>query len=191
MPRGAPICVRHPATVQSPYESHARTRARFAHGDDTAILHRVGLLRDLRRFGPSPQNSSVAAAKGVTVIGELFRQYLSHGHARRRKERGNVRANFVLAREGALMCPPRHITPPRRPRRSVVLCLCRARVELVHHEKSRSDQSDDLKGILTRFDWLLLGVPPPSKFSYLCKSHVTQLLTRRFPRLVKCWATPI
>ena len=44
-----------------------------------------------------------------------------------------------------------------------MLCLCRARVELVHHEKSRSDQSDDLKGILTRFDWLLLGVPPPSK----------------------------
>ena len=61
------------------------------------------------------------------------------------------------------MCPPRHITPPRRPRRSVVLCLSRARVELVHHEKSRSDQSDDLKGILTRFDWLLLGVPPHSK----------------------------
>ena len=112
---------------------------------------------------PPRQNSSVAAAKGVIVIGELFRQYLSHGHARRRKERGKGRANFVLAREGALMCPTRHITPPRRPRRSVMLCLCRARVELVHHEKSRSDQSDDLKGILTRFDWLLLGVPPPSK----------------------------
>ena len=63
------------------------------------------------------------------------------------------------------MCPPRHITPPRRPRRSVELCLSRARVELVHHEKSRSDQSDDLKGILTRFDWLLLGVPPPPKLA--------------------------